>query len=78
MLSRLQAVLSTHTKGESGRQAGTIPATYKSKEYTNMNLLQTKNRLIGHRKQTYGYQWGKGPGRDEIGRLVLADIYCYL
>ena len=41
----------------------------KSKKMIQMNLFTKQKQTHRYRKQTYGYQRGKGLGRDKLGVL---------
>ena len=43
-----------------------------------VNLFTKQKQTHRHRKQTYGYQRGKGIGRDKIRRLGLTDMHDYI
>ena len=42
-----------------------------------MNLYSKQKQTHRHRKQTYGYQWGKGREQGKIRGMGLTDMNYY-
>ena len=54
-------------KSNRGRQISWYHLYVESKKWYKLMYLQYRNKTHKHRKQIYGYQRGKMPGRDTLG-----------